>query len=446
MKKKYLGLIIICAIILLSIFLFIKMFIKIDNDKVYEFKGMVMGYNDNQVFVADKNNIIHSFLGCQNVSNLENIAIKYSGLLDKEPVIKSCEEIEVNNDLSLPKEYQDEGIFSQYYKLAYETLNKLSLEEKIGQLLLVRFPTEGLKAEQKYKFAGFVFYENDFKNKDKKSVKKMISNLQDVANIPLLTAVDEEGGKVIRVSSNPNLVSSPFLSPSELYNSGGFSAIKEDTINKSKILKELGLNLNLSPVVDVSTSPSDYIYDRTLKKDTTLVKQYAEDVITSSKNTGVSYTLKHFPGYSSSVDTHYSAAVNNASFENIKKTNLPPFESGIKAGAEAVLVSHIITDSIDEDNPASLSINTHNLLRDDLQFSGVIISDDLAMGATASIENKEIKALLAGNDLLIVTDYEEAFNNIKKGLDDNTISENLINKLAFKVIAWKYYKGLMYEK
>ena len=247
------------------------------------------------------------------------------------------------------------------------------------------------------------------------------------------------------VSSNPNLASSKFLSPRDLYLNGGFDKIKEDTVNKSLLLSELGLNLNLAPVVDVSTNSSDYMYKRTLGENTELTSTYAKTVIKASKGLGVSYTLKHFPGYGNNKDTHNGVVNDNRSYDEIVKNDLPPFEAGINEGAEAVLISHNTVTNIDSSNPASLSVDIHNLLRNKLGFTGIIITDDLAMGAISSINNATVKAILAGNDLIITTDYEESFNDIKDAINNDTIDEGLIDKLAFRVLAWKYYKGLIFE-
>ena len=287
--------------------------------------------------------------------------------------------------------------------------------------------------------------EKDFRDKTKPEVKEMINNLQNVSKVPILTAVDEEGGTVVRVSSNPNLASSKFESPRDLYLSGGFDKIRQDTINKSLLLSELGLNLNLAPVVDVSTNSGDYMYKRTLGENTELTSTYAKTVISVSKGLGVSYTLKHFPGYGNNSDTHTGQSIDNRSYDDIVKNDLPPFEAGINEGAEAVLVSHNTVTNIDSSNPASLSSDVHNILRNKLSFTGIVISDDLAMGAVSSIDNVAVKAITAGNDLLITTDYEESFNDIKEAVNNKTIDEGLIDKLAFRVLAWKYYKGLIFE-
>ena len=321
----------------------------------------------------------------------------------------------------------------------------MSLDEKISQLLLVRYPDNPIETLENYQFGGYVFFEEDFRDKTKPEVKDMINNLQNVSKVPILTAVDEEGGTVVRVSSNPNLASSKFESPRDLYLSGGFDKIKQDTINKSILLNELGLNLNLAPVVDVSTNSSDYMYKRALGENTDLTSTYAKTVINASKGLGVSYTLKHFPGYGNNADTHTGSVTDNRTYDDIVKNDLPPFEAGINEGAEAVLVSHNIVTNIDSSNPASLSTNIHNLLRNKLGFTGIIISDDLAMGAVSSIDNVAVKAIMAGNDLIITTDYEESFNDIKDAVNNKTIDEGLIDKLAFRVLAWKYYKGLIFE-
>ena len=423
-----------------------------DNELIQSIEGTVLAINDDLLTIEDDNDTVYTFIAENvDVGVGEEIKLDYKGILNKEKDIQDTIIINytiysVLNEDDIPLSYMDNGIFSDYYKLAYNKLKILSLDEKIGQLLLVRYPesnqVENLK---KYKFAGYVFFERDFRDKTKSSVLNMIDNVQNVSNIPLLTAVAEEGGNVVRVSSNPNLASYSVKSSKELYASGGMNAISEDTKEKSRLLKSLGLNLNLAPVVDVSTNPSDYMYNRTIGENTVITSEYAKTVIEASKGTGVSYTLKHFPGYSNNVDTHTGSSTDTRSLSDIRTNDLPPFEAGINADAEAVLVSHNIVTSIDSSNPASLSSGVHDLLRNDLNFTGVIITDDLSMGATSSITDAAVKAVKAGNDLIITTDYEESFNSIKSSVSSGTLSENDIDRHVFRILAWKYYKGLMFE-
>ena len=417
---------------------------------VRKLEATVVLRGDRLITICDINGNEYTLNSDINVLEGDSILLEYTGVLDVNKETKdivvvdyTIESLETNN---LPNDYQDNGIFSDYYNLAYDKLNELSLDEKIGQLLLVRYPDSSQEEKlAKYGFSGYVFYERDFKEKTKEEVQNMINGLQEVSDIPIITAVDEEGGKIVRISSNPSLRETPFLSSSELYVLGGFDKISADTKEKSKLLKSLGINVNLAPVVDVSTDTSGYMYERTLKEDTGLVSEYAKVVIEASKGTGVSYTLKHFPGYGNNPDTHLGTVKDERSLDDIINDDLPPFESGIDAGAEAILVSHNIVSSIDVANPASLSPNVHTLLRDDLGFTGVIITDDLAMSATFGIEDIAVFAVKAGNDLIITTDYEDSFNDIKNAVDAGEITEEQIDRLVFRVLAWKYYKGLMFN-
>lgn len=348
------------------------------------------------------------------------------------------------NKEEIPKKYMDNGLFKNYYKKAYQKLKKMSQSEKISQILLVRYPEENqTEIIKKYQFGGYLFFAKDFKDKTKEDVIKMIADSNKVSKIPILTAVDEEGGIVVRVSRNKNLRSEAFSSPSELYKSGGFEKIKEDTIEKSNLLKSLGINLNLAPVVDVSTSSSDYMYKRSLQEDAKTTAKFSSIVIETSKESGVSYTLKHFPGYGNNIDTHSGSSIDTRTKEEIENNDILPFKSGIKSKAEAILFSHNIVTSMDKNNPASLSKTLHDYLRNDLNFSGVIITDDLDMGAVKNIENKNVLSLLAGNDLLISTDYEESIKEIRNAIDNNTLDQETLDEHVLRVLAWKYYKKLL---
>ena len=448
MKKK----IIICLSIIL--FVVLTTFLVKNNttttEKTGTMKATVLEVNSDYVKVSDQDNVIYTFKGADDepFEVGKNVEIKYSGTLDKNKETQSASIISANaynDDGDVPFSLNDNGMFSQFYQMAYNKLKTMSQDEKIGQIFLVRVPSENQISDlQKYYFGGYLLFERDFKDKTKEDVIDMINEYQESANIPLLIATDEEGGDVSRLSSNKNIVQEPFKSPSQLYQSGGMDTIREDTIYKSEVLKSLGINVNLAPVVDVATDPDSYMYERTIKESTSVTSQYAKTVIESSKNTGVSYTLKHFPGYGNNADTHTSSTTDNRTYSAIMENDIPPFKAGIKAGAEAVLVSHNTVPALDKDNPASLSATVHNVLRNELSFTGIIITDDLDMGAITD-GNAVIKAILAGNDLIIVTDYESAISKVKDALENGDIGESLIDKMAFRVLAWKYYKGLMYD-
>lgn len=409
--------------------------------------GRVLMTNEDYVIVQDDNDVVYKFKLEDFILEIgDDVVISYTGLLDPNKDIQDIKIKDYARSSTNKKIESKDGIFKDYYTFAEKKLETMSLDEKIGQLFLVRFPDkDAANIAKQNGFGGYVLFARDFQDKTKNEVISMIKEVQSAAKIPLLMAVDEEGGSVVRISNNKNLKDTPFLSPSELYQDGGLERIKDDTVEKSLLLADLGINLNLAPVVDVSTTPSDYMYSRSLGEDTTTTSKFAETVIKASKGGTVSYTLKHFPGYGNNPDTHTGSVTDSRTYDSILKNDIPPFKAGIEAGAEAVLVGHNTVTNIDSSNPASLSIPIHNILREDLNFTGVIITDDLSMGATKDIDKKVVKALLAGNDLLIVTDYEESIKEVKSAVENNNLSEDVINDRVTRILAWKYAKGLLYE-
>ena len=442
---------IITSILMIIIVIMLTLVSTVDNskdNKYYKITGSVLESNNDKVTLMDKNNIIYTFFSKDEFNAGDMLSVSYEGKINKNKNVQDATIIShkvIKETNAMPVIWNDNGMFKEFYNKAYNKLNKMTLDEKIGQLLLVRLPDNNMIDDvRKYKVGGYTLYKKDFDNKSKEEVISMIDNLQKKSKIPLLIATDEEGGKVSRLSDNSNLVTAPFKSSSELYEEGGMELIKQDTIRKTDLLESLGININLAPVVDVSTDPESYMFDRTLKQNTSTTSLYAKTVIESSLGSKVSYTLKHFPGYGNNSDTHTSSSTDNRTYSLLFEDDIPPFKAGIKAGAEAVLMSHNIVPALDKNSPVSLSINAHNVLRNELGFTGIIMTDDLDMKAVSSL-NPYVNAIKAGNDLLLVTDYKKAFNDIKKAVNNKEISKEQIDKLAFRVISWKYYKGLMYD-
>ena len=152
--------------------------------------------------------------------------------------------------------------------------------------------------------------------------------------------------------------------------------------------------------------------------------------------------MKHYPGYGKNSDTHKSKSLDTRSMEEIE-SDLIPFSKGIQSGGEAIMISHNIVETLDSNNPASISISNHNYLRNALGFKGMVITDALNMGATADIKNMGIKSLVSGNDILVTKNYKEYVNNILEGVSKGQVSSKYIRVLAIKVIEWKINKGLI---
>ena len=347
---------------------------------------------------------------------------------------------------SVPSDYDDSGIFKDYYESAYNKLSSMSIDEKIGQMLLVRMDDTRVDSIiNDYHVAGFVMFSRDFKNKSKEDIKAEIDKYQNESKIPLLFTVDEEGGTVVRISSNKNLRSEPFKSPQDIYNESGMDGIINDTKEKSELLSRLGINVNLAPIADVSTNASDFIYDRSFGAHATETSKYVKTVVNTYNDSGLGSCLKHFPGYGNNVDTHTGVAIDNRDYSVFEESDFLPFKAGIEAGVPSILVSHNIVNSMDS-VPSSLSAKVHEVLRNNLGFTGVIITDDLAMDAISKyVDNANVEAVKAGNNLLITTDYETSFNDIKEAYNNREIDDIIINKAVFKVLAWKYSLGVLHD-
>ena len=359
---------------------------------------------------------------------------------------KGSKKISNDTSVNIPSEYNDNGIFKDYYEAAYKKLESMTIDEKIGQMLLVRMDDSVVDSIiNDYHVAGFVMFSRDFKDKTKNEIKSEIERYQGMSKIPMLFAVDEEGGTVVRISSNRNLRSTPFKSPQDIYSKSGMEGIISDTKEKAELLHSLGINVNLAPVADVSTDTRDFIYDRSFGKDATETSKYVETVVNTYNEFGLGSCLKHFPGYGNNVDTHTGIAIDNRDYSAFEESDFLPFKAGIEAGVPSILVSHNIVNSMDS-VPSSLSIRVHKILRDNLGFTGVIITDDLAMDAISKYaSNANVEAVKAGNNLLITTDYETSFNDIKEAYNNNEIDDITINKAVIKVLAWKYSLGVLHD-
>ena len=258
--------------------------------------------------------------------------------------------------------------------------------------------------------------------------------------------MDEEGGTVNRISRYPAFRAEPFSSPQERYKAGGFEAIEKDTVEKCTLLHELGVNLNFAPVCDVSKDPEDFIYNRSFGKDASQTAQYVTTVVDVMKKQKMGSVLKHFPGYGDNEDTHTGIAYDNRSYDDFVQSDFIPFEAGIDSGADVVLVSHNIVKSMDDQRPASLSPRVHEILREELGFSGVIVTDDLYMDGVRDFADDEqvaVMAVEAGNDLLCCTDFTVQIPAVVDAVKSGEIPEHRIDQSVIRILEMKRNWGLL---
>lgn len=320
-------------------------------------------------------------------------------------------------------------------------ISRMTVEEKVGQLLYVNCRGNDMtEAINDYHIGGVLLFGVDFDGKTKDVVKADIKAMQATAKIPLIIGTDEEGGTVVRASDNPNLRESAYLSPSETFANGGWSAVEDDAYDKAEFLLSLGVNVNMAPVCDITSDPDSFMYYRSFSSDAASTSRFVDTVVKASKEKKLGTVLKHFPGYGDNDDTHYSSATDSRTFSELQNNDFLPFQAGIAAGADSILVSHITVNSIDSGNPASLSEPVHEVIRDTLKFDGVVMTDDLDMFAVDALDIYEplsVAAFKAGNDFLCCGDVETEYNALLTAVQNGEITTDRLDESVKRILIWK---------
>ncbi len=357
---------------------------------------------------------------------------------DNEPI----SEDEPMDEIILNKE-----LFEDYYDEANRIMQSMSLEEKIAQMFLLIYPGDeyALKEISKYNPGGYILFANDVKNETPESLKERINKLQDNSKVKMMIAVDEEGGTVVRISCYKQYRDKKFDSPKNIYKKSGMDGVVKDAHEKDELLKSLGINMNLAPVVDLPTNSSSFMYLRAIDIDEEITSEFAKKVIEQMNEDKMISSMKHFPGYGDNVDTHTGIAIDERTKEEFLNKDFKPFIAGIEANAPTIMVNHNIIKELDEDFPASISKDVHDVLRNELNYSGLIVTDSLAMDAVKKyVQNGEAgaQAVIAGNDLIISNSLEAHINEILRAIDDGRIEEKQIDDAVRRVIACKICYGI----
>jgi len=311
-------------------------------------------------------------------------------------------------------------------------VQEMTLREKLGQMMVVRSP-ENLQSTLDFVPGGYILFGNDFDGKDEEGILAMTSRLKSEGAFVM---VDEEGGSVSRVSKA--LYDNGYPSVQELFQSGGWHAVESNLKEKSRLLKRLGIDVNLNPVADVCEDPDAFIYPRTFGKDAKVTSEYVAKAVEIQRQEGILSCLKHFPGYGSNLDTHIGFSADHRTLKEYQQKDFLPFLAGIEQGAEFLMMSHIIMTAVDETMPASLSRKVHDLIRNELHYHSLIISDDLTMDAIDSLDmDPLVMALCAGNDLLLTTDPEVSLFSLLKAAEDGLISMNQIDESVLRILKTK---------
>lgn len=326
-------------------------------------------------------------------------------------------------------------------------LAEMTTEEKLGQMFLASYSGENTaEILAQYHFGGFLLFAADFESETPETIAADLAALQESAAYGLILAVDEEGGTVTRISRYPQYREMPFPSPREIYHTGGMEGIRADAIEKARLLSSLGLNLNMAPVCDISTEDGDFMYARSLGESAEVTAAFVSLVVEESQQLGIGSVLKHFPGYGKAVDTHTGIAYDYRTYHEFAACDLIPFQAGIDSGAEMVMLSHIIVSAIDPERPVSVSDKAVTLLRNELGFKGVIITDDLAMAGITNFSETgyaALDAVMAGCDMLCCSNWKEQYPAVLAACRDGTIPESRLDDSVRRILRMKISMGII---
>lgn len=340
--------------------------------------------------------------------------------------------------------------------LVDETLAGMTIHEKVCQMMFVT-PEEltgedGVtvagdatrQALENYPVGGIVYFAKNLESQDQ--VKKMIDNSQKYSSIGLFVATDEEGGVVNRLMDT---VGTTYIGSMYYYKDDGDETAYENAYTIANDMSALGFNLDFAPVADVWSNPDNTVIgERAYSDDYAQAAELVGNAVKGFNDGGVMCTLKHFPGHGDTAeDSHYSSAYVHRTKEEIMADEMQPFRSGIEAGAEFVMVGHLIVPDIDE-VPATLSYKiATGILRDELKFEGVAITDSFEMESIAdnySVDDAVVMSVKAGMDMILQPkDMASAVNSIEQAVADGELSEDRIDESVRRILTLKESRGLL---
>lgn len=337
-----------------------------------------------------------------------------------------------------------------------EIMEGMTLEEKVCQLFMVT-PEQitGVdvavmagdttrEALQKYPVGGIVYFSQNII--DEQQIKTMVENTKSYSKYPLFVGVDEEGGsQVARIALNENFTVEKVPDMQVIGASGDYEQAYSAGQIIGSYLYELGFNLDFAPVADVLTNPENTaIGPRSFGADASVDAGMVSRFTEGMQEKQVSAVLKHFPGHGGTIgDSHEEAVTNEGTLEQLKSTEFVPFKSGIQAGADCVMAGHISLPSVTGDTvPASLSQKiVTGLLREELGFKGVVITDSMQMGAVTNYytpAEAAVKAVQAGVDVILMPqDFVQAYEGLLSAVRNGEISDRRIDESVYRILECK---------
>ena len=342
---------------------------------------------------------------------------------------------------------------------ASQFVSGMSLEDKVAQMFVltpealtgytsVTAAGDTTKAAYGNRPVGGLIYMADNLLSTEQTTE-MLTNMQNIAiertGLPVFLSVDEEGGTVARVAANEAFGVTNVGNMSDIGAAGDAQKAYDAGVTIGTYLKQLGFNVDYAPVADVLTNPDNTaIGTRSFGSDASVVADMVTKELEGLSSQGVFGTVKHFPGQGGvSGDSHDGAVTLDKSLEELMQTELVPFQKAVENGVSFVMVGHISVPQVVGDNtPASLSqMMVSNVLREQLGYQGIVITDAMNMGAvtgTYTADQAAVMAVNAGVDMILMPqDYETAYNGLLKAVQDGTITEERINESVERIVKVK---------
>lgn len=341
-------------------------------------------------------------------------------------------------------------------------LTTMTLREKVGQLFWVRPETLdfSLNPEKKtltqtmrqnleqYPVGGIAVFKKNIQ--DENQLSSLIADFQSASKIPMIVAVDEEGGAVARLANHEAFSLPKYTSARDIGKTGDPEQARQMGRTIGGYLRFYGFNLDFAPVADVDSNPANPVIGRrAYSTDAQQTAHMVAAAVEGFHEAGMLCTVKHFPGHGDTgQDSHYGTATSYKTWEEMKAMEMLPFEAGIAAGADVVMTAHITTPNATTDGlPASLSYTMiTERLRGELGFQGVIVTDSLGMYAIKNHftpAESAVAALRAGVDVLLMpSDLRAAFDGVVQAVEDGTLSEERLNESVRRILTLKQKAGL----
>ncbi|MNO80602.1 putative lipoprotein YbbD precursor [compost metagenome] len=335
-----------------------------------------------------------------------------------------------------------------------ELLDQLTTAEKIGQLVLVGMDGTTSNAATRelidsYHVGGFIFYKDNINNSDQAlTLFNQLKTDSKNSKVPLFLSIDEEGGRVTRLPRE-------FLkvpSAAQIGATGQVEAASDIGVIIGKQLNGFGLNMDFAPVLDINSNPNNpVIGDRSYSDNAEVVSKMGIAAMKGLSQQGVIPVVKHFPGHGdTSVDSHLGLPVVEHNMDRLREVELVPFQNAVIEGTDVVMIAHLLMPKLDPDRPASFSkAIIHDLLREELGFEGVVISDDMTMGAITknyNVDEAAVEFIVAGGNIVLVGhDYKKekaVIEAIAEAVKSGVISEEMLNNRVYDVLRLKEKYGI----